>query len=464
VKKEGIWSRPRRRLSVGLVLTITLVAFESLAIATVMPVVSDDLGGLGLYGWVFSGFFLGNLLGIVVAGQNADRHGPAKPFAMGLALFALGLLGGGLAPSMGVLVAARCLQGIGAGAIPAVAYVTTGRAYPPELQPRLFAVFSTAWVVPGLVGPALSGVIADHLGWRFVFLGLLPLVLLAAVMTLPSLRGLPAPPDAMVVDRRAEAIAVTIGAALVLGGLSSGSPIIGPLLAAPGFVLAARAFVRLVPPGTLKVRPGLPAAVAVRGILTFAFFGADAYVSLTMSSVRGTSATFAGIALTAGTLTWTAAAWIQARQIAKTGPRRLVVQGFALVAAGIVVLTATLFDALPAATGVAAWAIAGFGMGLAYAPLSLTVLADAPAGQEGVATAALQLSDVLGVALGTGLSGAIVTIGAGWPHAPRGALMLAFPIMAVVAIGGSVAARRLPARLSQPNQPGPGNQLSVRES
>ncbi|MDQ1520676.1 MAG: hypothetical protein QOI55_1749, partial [Actinomycetota bacterium] len=129
MKKEGIWSRPRRRLSVGLVLTITLVAFESLAIATVMPVVSDDLGGLGLYGWVFSGFFLGNLLGIVVAGQNADRHGPAKPFAMGLALFALGLLGGGLAPSMGVLVAARCLQGIGAGAIPAVAYVTTGRAY-----------------------------------------------------------------------------------------------------------------------------------------------------------------------------------------------------------------------------------------------------------------------------------------------------------------------------------------------
>jgi MFS family permease len=72
---DGVWAPARRRLTTGLVLTITLVAFEALAIATVMPVVSDDLGGLGLYGWVFSGFFLGNLLGIVLAGEAADRRG-----------------------------------------------------------------------------------------------------------------------------------------------------------------------------------------------------------------------------------------------------------------------------------------------------------------------------------------------------------------------------------------------------
>jgi len=72
---DGVWAPGRRRLTVALVLTITLVAFESLAIATVMPVVADDLGGLGLYGWVFSGFFLGSLLGIVLAGRAADRRG-----------------------------------------------------------------------------------------------------------------------------------------------------------------------------------------------------------------------------------------------------------------------------------------------------------------------------------------------------------------------------------------------------
>jgi hypothetical protein len=79
--------------------------------------------------------------------------------------------------------------------------------------------------------------------------------------------------------------------------------------------------------------------------------------------------------------------------------------------------------------------------------LSLTALAYAEAGREGAASAALQLSDVLGVALGTGLSGAIVTIGEDWPRAPRGALLLAFPIMIGVALAGHVAARRLPRSL-----------------
>ena len=168
-------------------LTITLVAFESLAIATVMPVVSDDLGGLGLYGWVFSGFFLGSLLGIVLAGWAADRRGTRLPFAAGLALFTVGLVVGGTAPSMAVLVVGRVLQGAGAGVIPAVAYATVARSYPPDLRPRVFAVFSTAWVVPGLVGPAAASAIEHATSWRVVFLALLPLVAIAAALALPVL-------------------------------------------------------------------------------------------------------------------------------------------------------------------------------------------------------------------------------------------------------------------------------------
>jgi MFS family permease len=453
----SIWAGSRRTLTIGLVLTITLVAFESLAIATVMPVVSEELGGLGLYGWVFSGFFLGSLLGIVLAGQQADDRGPALPFAVGLALFAVGLLGGGAAPNMGVLVAARCLQGIGAGAIPAVAYVSVGRAYPTAVQPRLFAIFSTAWVVPGLAGPAIAGAVADHLGWRFVFLGLLPLVAVATVMTLPSLAGIgPPPAGSTTADARTtrrDAVLVTAGAGLVLAGLSTGSPFLGPLLALPGFVVGARAFIRLVPAGTVRIRSGMPAAIAVRGILTFAFFGADAYVSLTMQSVRGTSTTLAGVALTAGTVSWSAASWVQARRITNAGPRRLVFEGFVLLCIAIALLTATLSDSVPVAVGILAWGVGGWAMGLAYAPLSLTVLAVAEPGREGAATSSLQLSDVLGVSLGTGLAGAIVSIGENWPHAPRGALLIAFPIMGAVAVLGAIASKRLPKQLPQRSAP-----------
>ncbi|MGH3407597.1 MAG: MFS transporter, partial [Streptosporangiaceae bacterium] len=111
---DGLWAPQRRTLTTGLVLTITFIASEALAVVTVMPVVARDLGGLDLYGWVFSAFMLGSVVGIVVAGRQADRHGPAVPYVGGLVLFAAGLLVAGLAPAMPVLVAGRALQGLGA--------------------------------------------------------------------------------------------------------------------------------------------------------------------------------------------------------------------------------------------------------------------------------------------------------------------------------------------------------------
>src|SRR6201997_3947966 len=88
----GLWAPQRRALTLGLVLTITFIASEALAVVTVMPVVARDLGGLSLYGWVFSTFMLASLIGIVVAGRDADRHGPARLYVAGLVLFASGLV------------------------------------------------------------------------------------------------------------------------------------------------------------------------------------------------------------------------------------------------------------------------------------------------------------------------------------------------------------------------------------
>lgn len=457
-------------------LTITLVAFESLAISTVMPVVADDLGGLGLYGWVFSGFFLGSLLGIVTAGQSADARGTAFPFMVGLGLFAGGLLAGGLAPSMGVLVAARVAQGIGAGAIPAVAYASVGRAYPALIRPRVFAVFSTAWVVPGLIGPAASSAIAEALSWRAVFLALLPLVALAAAITLPALtRVVPSPPgptdaafrvpaaeDAFSVpvaeaaagvtavdrpdDRRGTALLLIAGVTAVLVG-ASGPPLpIAATLVVIGLPVATRAFLRLVPPGTVRLVPGIPAAVLVRGVLTFAFFGTDAYVSLTFQEVRHQPTWVAGAALTAATIMWTVAAWVQQRLVHTWGPRRLVRLGFGCIAVGVIGMLGAQ-DLLPVPLAIAIWSLAGFGIGLAYSPLSVTVLGLAAPGGEGSASASLQLTDVLGVSLGTGTGGAFVALAEAQGWATRSALEVAFAVTFVVAVLGIAAARRLPAVL-----------------
>jgi MFS family permease len=451
---DGVWAPGRRRLTTALVLTITLVAFESLAIATVMPVVADDLGGLGLYGWVFSGFFLGSLLGIVLAGRAADRRGTRFPFAAGLVLFAAGLVIGGAAQSMPMLVAGRVAQGMGAGVIPAVAYTSVGRSYPAATRPRVFAVFSSAWVIPGVVGPAAASAIAGWSSWRVVFLALLPLVALAAALALPALSdrvpaleqadgdGGGAPGD----DRPRDALVLVTGAALVLGGLGAHQLALAATLVVAGGVLAAWAFLRLVPQGTVSLRRGLPAAIGTRGILTFAFFGTDAFISLAVTEAHHQPTWVAGLALTGATLAWTTGAWVQQRLVVRHGPRWIVRRGFAVLAVGIG-LAALALGPVPVWLLVAAWAVGGLGMGLSYAPISATVLGEAAPGQEGTATSSLQLTDVLGVSLGTGLAGVFVAVGESRAWSTATSLTLAFAVTGLVALAGVAAAGRLPRRL-----------------
>ena len=170
-------------------------AFEALAVATVLPVAQEDLGGLGLYGLVFVSYMLTSLIGIWLAGRESDRRGPALPMAVGLAIFAAGLTIGGAANEMSVLIVGRAVQGFGAGFLITVAYVAIGRGYDETMRPRMFAVMSSAWVIPGLIGPSIAGAVAENLSWRLVFFGVLPFVVLGAATTLPYLRKM-GPPEA----------------------------------------------------------------------------------------------------------------------------------------------------------------------------------------------------------------------------------------------------------------------------
>ncbi len=453
----GLLSPGRRALTAGLVMTITLIAFEALAISTVMPRVVGELGGLDLYGWVFSAFFLADLIGIVVVGGLIDRGGLVRPLAGGLGLFSIGLLIGGLAPSMPVLIGGRVLQGLGAGALPPIAYVCIGRALPEELRPRMFATLSTAWVLPGVIGPAIAGAVAVATTWRVVFLGLLPLIALAALITIPAIRssvppardGKPAAParvgKATPGARRRLGLAVVLvgGASLLVAGLTSGTVVPGLPLIAVGVALVLPAFHWLTPAGTLRAARGLPAAVLLRGFLTFSFFCVDAYVPLALQGWRGLSPAVAGIALTGATLAWTAGAWVQARRIVVWGAARLVRSGFAVVVVGVAGFALVLAPSVPLVLGMLAWTIAGFGMGLAYAPLSLTVLREAEPGAEGAATSGLQLSDVLGTALGTGVGGALVAYGVRAGLEPWVGLLGAFAVGAAVGLGGLALTGRL---------------------
>ena len=448
---QGVWSTQHRRLTLGLILITLGPAFEGLAVATILPKIVANLGGLSLYGWSFSIYMLAMLVGIVLAGDEADRRGPALPFIFGMVLFVLGLILAGTASSMLTLVVSRGVQGFGAGIITSVAYVCVGRGYPEKVKPRMLAVLSSAWIVPGLIGPALAGVVADFVGWRWVFLGLVPILPLATGLVLPALRKL-APSmtsGSLNLHRLLAIFGLVIGAAMILTGLQMRSLLMAALLVLAGLAVGIPSLRDVLPPGTLRAKAGMPAAIATIGFLSLAYFGGEAFLPLTLISLRGQSTILAGVALTAATLSWTAGSWLQAHLAPRQGRRLLVTAGLLLVALGLAGIASVLIPGIPVVVATLAWGVAGLGMGLAYSTLNLVVLETASAGQEGSASASMEISSVLGSALGTGLGGVIVGFAATTGSSPSSGIA-AVDILVIAVTGLAVLTGvRLPGRSKQ---------------
>jgi MFS family permease len=405
----NVWEAPLARLTLGLTLAVVAAASESLAVATIMPTTTAQLGGLALYGWAFSAFMLANLVAISVGGAQSDRSGPAPVFLAGTMLFVAGLVVSGLAASMPMLVAGRSLQGFGAGLLSAVTYAAIAQAYALDAQPRMLATLSSAWVVPGLVGPGLAGLVAEHSSWRWVFLGSIPLPLVAAMLALPALRRLPRiVASGKSGGRTWLSLELGVGASMALVGVGLHRWQWALPLAISGAVVSIHALRRLLPSGTLVARAGLPAAIATMALLNFAFFGTEAFLPLALTQVRRAPVLLSGASLTAAALSWTVGAWLPVRLAERIRRRAIVFAGLGVLGFGLLGSLSLLWPGVPPALAVAAWGVAGLGMGLAFATTAAAILEAAAPGEAGLASASLQLAQVLGAALATGAGGAIV--------------------------------------------------------
>jgi MFS family permease len=422
---DGVFAPTHRATSLGILLAITAIACEGMAVATVLPSVAFDLGGLDNYGWAFSIFMLASLVGAISAGQSTDRGNAMLPARLGFLCFSLGLVIAGLAPLWPILLVGRLVQGFGAGCLMAVAFVTIARGYVEALRPRMLALVSSAWIVPSLVGPALAGQVAEHASWRLVFLAILPPVGIAAWMLLPALRRLfsdadsssvPAPDQHLLNGRLLTALRLTAGVALVLFAVDLPVLPIALVVGVVGVLLAVPALAALLPDGTLSAQAGLPAAVALRGLLAFGFFGCEALIPLGLTTQRSVPASLVGLALTAGALAWVLGSWIQDRAEAKASSSMSAramraTAGLFLIAAGIVgVAMVVIMPTLPIELVAVAWAVGGLGMGIAYPATTLTALGVASAGEEGSAAASLQVAETIGTAVGTGAAGALFAV------------------------------------------------------
>ncbi|MCH6160529.1 MFS transporter [Streptomyces marispadix] len=401
-REKTVLSRGYRALTLGIVSVIFLIAFEATAVGTAMPVAADELHGVSAYAFAFSALFTTSLLGMVVSGQWSDRRGPLPPVATGIGAFAAGLVASGTATSMWIFVLGRALQGVGGGLVIVALYVTVSRAYPERLRPTVMASFAAAWVVPAVVGPLIAGSVTQHLGWRWVFLGIPVLVAVPLAVMMPALRrSASGPPPGGEAARRPDdrrrlryAVVLAAGAGL-LQYAGQRLTLLALLPAVAGAALLVPAALRLLPHGTYRAARGLPAVVLLRGIASGGFVVAESFVPLMLVSQRGLSVTMAGLAMAAGGLTWALGSFTQSRP--RLGPyrARLARAGMVLVTCGIAYAPLALAPAVPVWTLAVAMAVGCYGMGLVISSTSVLLLELSAPEEAGKNSAALQMSDSL---------------------------------------------------------------------
>lgn len=409
-----LFSADLRGPSIAIFTTVALSAFEGLAVAAALPRMAAELGGVSLLPWVVTAYLLPSGVATVAAGALVDRVGVAKVFRVGLLLFVLGGATAGLAPSMGTVVAARLVQGVGSGALNATGLAAVGLVYPKGLVARAFAANATVWGVMSVAGPALAAGLLAVASWRWIFLvniplgaaalaagwrafprtavdgadtsiKLDPLVLsLLTLITFGSLYAVDALDPTSVV-----ALVVTVAAALVLLRRERGRP--GALIA-PRHVVDA-------PLGPLAWGVAL---LLVGGI------GLSTFLPLYLTAGRGASATAAAWSVVFFTLGWTTGANVSSRLMDRRSPMAVTRAGAMLTPVALAVVAAAVATSAPVWVALVPVTLAGSGIGAATNS-ALTTLRQVAADVEiGRAVAAHQFVRNFGFALGNAMVGAVV--------------------------------------------------------
>ncbi|MGG3452230.1 MFS transporter [Domibacillus aminovorans] len=400
-------------LSIGIILAVMAVGFEGLAVTTIAPAIANDLQGITLYGWIFSAYLLAQIIGTLVVGRQIDRKGPAWPFTIAIILFAIGLIAAALATNMIVLITSRALQGFGAGAMMTCVYTAISLSYPDELRTKILGAFGTAYVLPSMIGPYVAGVIAQQFSWRFVFWGVLPFLLLAALLSLPVFRKLKIPN----VHKKSEtgatwlSILLAIGTGLFLSGLGMLPEAIGIVLLLVGLVLMVQPLRKLLPAGTLMLRLGLPSLIASRGLFFAAYVSTQNFLVLALTETKGLTADIAGLIVASAALSWCVVSYMQshwdtADQGRGRNKRIRIGVLFMIVGIGLVVWV----PATNIVLAVVGQMITGIGIGLAHPTSGAVAFANAKEGESGEISANLQFADSFTPGIVIGIGGAIISV------------------------------------------------------
>jgi EmrB/QacA subfamily drug resistance transporter len=399
-------------VTAGIMLSLFLASMESTVVATAMPTIVGQLGGLEHYSWVFSAFMLASTTTVPIYGKLSDIYGRRNLYVFAMALFLVGSVLCGWANSMTTLIFARAIQGIGAGGILPLAFILIGEMFTLEQRAKMQGFFSGVWGVSSVVGPLLGGFLVDQLSWRWIFyINVLP-GLLAAALVAFAWRDQVRSHERPAIDY-AGAILLTVSVVMLLLGLMESGAYTWILIAGAIvlFVLLIWVERRAADPilPLQLFRDGLFSTATAHGILTgWALFGSISFIPLFVQAVMGTSATQAGITITPMLLGWVTASIIGTRLLLRIGYRKLGLIGTATFTVGAFLMSRAGMNSSQISLMIFV-TLMGIGMGLSIPAFLIAVQTSVQRRQLGTATSTLQFSRSIGGTLGVSVMGAALS-------------------------------------------------------
>ncbi len=404
----------QRLISLGVMLSLFMASMEVTVVATAMPTIVSQLGGLAAYSWVFAAYLLASTTSVPIYGKLSDVYGRRPVYAAALGIFLAGSLLCGQAGSMAQLIAFRALQGLGAGGLFTMAFVIIGALFTLEQRARMTGYFASVWAISSIVGPLIGGFIVDRLPWPWVFYVNVPPGLLAAALIWiywvdEPARGGVAP---VKIDYLG-AVLLTAGVIALLLGLfelrtGGGWPMLAVAL---GFfaglgLVERRAADPVIPLALFRDR--LFASACGHGFLAgWALFGSITFVPLFVQAVLGTSATAAGATLTPLSFAWVAASTVSSRLLLRVSFRTLALIGMSLLVLGAFLMSRISAAATPLGLAMSL-TLMGIGMGTSLPAFVIAVQTAVRRSLLGTATSMLQFTRTIGGTLGVSVMGAVL--------------------------------------------------------
>ncbi|WP_431799598.1 MDR family MFS transporter [Halobacillus andaensis] len=402
----------------SIMLAMFLAAIEATIVSTAMPGIVADLGGFSLYSWVFSAYLLTNASTVLLFGKLSDTYGRKPIFMTGISLFLIGSVIAAMAEFMIILIAARFVQGLGAGALMPIATTIVGDMYTKEERAKIQGYLSSVWGISAVTGPLLGGFFVDVLSWPFVFWMNIPLGLLALAGVMLFFKEK--------VDRRAASkvelksslyIMVVICLAvliLVEGGFGIKWISLEMLVL---FIAAAASFLLFLRSEHTSMNPMLPLHLWQNPVIRYAnltsfttgmiLIGVSSYLPAFVQGVMEQSATIAGFTLTTMSIGWPVASTVAGRLLLIIGFRLTSILG-----AGALIVGTGLFSLLTPEKGpifaAAGSLFIGIGMGLSTTSFIVSIQNSVAWQTRGIATASNMFMRTLGSAVGAAVLGGLL--------------------------------------------------------